>query len=156
MSETETLPQTITSQRLESLGFKKLAAHVAHLKQKKWKLMTAYEHYRVVSMDKVLAFNENLQKKTFKENPGTFSQSWQTLAFCSVEKYDKVPPEPVLAEMQIAVDRKCFDSFEVAHIKEVVKDPLLFGRIDGCTDRFFIAQWDDDVKISDLLKANEG
>jgi hypothetical protein len=37
-------------------------------------------------------------------------------------------------------------------VKEVI-DPIIFGKIDGCTDRFFIAQWDDDVKIEDIVGA---
>lgn len=50
---------------------------------------------------------------------------------------------------------KCFDSFSVAHIAEV-KDPILFGEIAECTDKFFIAQWDEDVKIEDILTEKEG
>jgi len=38
----------------------------------------------------------------------------------------------------------------------VVPDPILLGRITGCENRYFIAQWDDDVKIEDILKENEG
>jgi hypothetical protein len=47
----------------------------------------------------------------------------------------------------------CFDSFEIAKIqwKREIKDPILFGRIDGCPDRFYVSQWDDDVRIEDIL-----
>ena len=51
-----------------------------------------------------------------------------------------------------------FDTFEVAKIEStrVYRDPIVFGRISGCDDRFYIAQYDDDVKIEDLLGPNEG
>jgi hypothetical protein len=51
-----------------------------------------------------------------------------------------------------------FDTYEIAHIQSIVerKDPILFGCITGCADKFFIAQWDDDVKIEDIINENEG
>lgn len=53
---------------------------------------------------------------------------------------------------------KCFDTFEIAKIEAVEerKDPIVFGCITGCPDKFFIAQWDDDVKIEDILTESEG
>ena len=35
-------------------------------------------------------------------------------------------------------------------IKEI-KDPIVFGVINGCPDKFFISQWDDDIKIDDIF-----
>lgn len=61
----------------------------------------------------------------------------------------------VLDSLEVAMGRKCFDSFMVAHIIDV-EDPILFGYINGCSDHFFIDQWDEDVKIQDILKDNEG
>lgn len=53
---------------------------------------------------------------------------------------------------------KCFDKFEVMTVEwhKEVPDPILFGVVNGCADRFFIAQWDTDVKIEDILKDHEG
>ena len=34
---------------------------------------------------------------------------------------------------------------------EVRKDPIIFGKITGCTDLFFITQWYDDVSIEEIL-----
>ena len=49
----------------------------------------------------------------------------------------------------------CFDEFEIAYIAEV-KDPILFGIVKGCSTKFYVAQWDDDVRIEDILAPNEG
>lgn len=136
--------------RLERLGFKAAGAKVKELSIKQRKMAIAYEHYRFVRPEKIDAFNEKLRKNTRESNG-----SYKTLSFTAVENYGEVPPAHVLDKMEQAIDRKCFDSFEVAHIVDV-KDPILFGRIHGCPDRFFIDQWDDDVRIEDILKPNEG
>ena len=49
-------------------------------------------------------------------------------------------------------------SDEIAKIQDIVqtKDPIVFGCINKCADRFFIAQWDDDVSIEQILNDNEG
>lgn len=77
------------------------------------------------------------------------------LSFTLVEHYPEVPPAHVLDKMEEAIGRSCFDVFEVAHIVNV-KDPILFGRVQGCPDLFFIDQWDDDIRIEDILATNEG
>lgn len=138
--------------RLDALGFKAAAAKVVEKRSMKRKLMIAYEFYRVVSQAHIDAFNLKLRRST--QSGGSFG-SYQTLAFTPVAQYMEVPPAEVLAELEVALSRKCFDRYEVAHIVDV-HDPLLFGRIEGCPDRFYIAQWDDDVKITDLLKDHEG
>jgi len=80
------------------------------------------------------------------------------LQFTAIQAYEKVPPDFVLEAMEKAMDLNCFDRFEVASIQSVkeIPDPIVFGVIDGCTDKFFISQWDNDVKIEDILKENEG
>lgn len=153
MNETKVATQ-VHEDQLERLGFKKAATQVKTTRDRKRKLMLAYEHYRFVRQENIDKFNAELKKKTIKGKE-PYSASWQTLDFTPVESYDKIPPADVLALMETAVERKCFDKYEVAYIRDV-KDPLLFGRIEGCTDRFFIGQWDDDVKIEDILKDNEG
>lgn len=146
--------------KLEKLGFKTAGEKVKRLTEKKRKLAIAYEHYRYVRQEKIDAFNERLKKQTYK--PASMRnetyESWQTLRFDSIDTYSDVPPEAVLAELETAITRNCFDSYEVAHIVTEVKlpDPILFGRIAGCPDRFFIAQWDEDVKIEDILSSKEG
>lgn len=134
--------------RLEKLGFKAASTKVKELSVRQRKMAIAYEHYRFVCQEKIDAFNAKLRKAG--SNAG-----YQTLSFTPVEQYPDVPPVHVLDSLDLAQSRRCFDAFEIAHIIDV-KDPILFGRINGCPDRFFIGQWDDDVKIEDILKPNEG
>lgn len=136
--------------RLEKLGFKKAGAKVKELAILQRKMAIAYEHYRYVRPEKIDAFNKKLYDKT-RDKLGQY----QRLSFTPVENYEEVPPTHVLDAMDVALGRNCFDSFEVAHIVNV-KDPILFGRITSCQDRFFIDQWLDDVKIEDILTPNEG
>lgn len=145
-----------TQERLEKLGFKGASEKLKILSERKKKMAIAYEHYRFVRPEKIVEFNARLRVNTLKNED--YRTTWQELSFTKIESYNEVPPEFVLTELEKAVDRKCFDSFEVAHIVTNVKvpDPILFGRIEGCADRFFISQWDDDVKIEDILKENEG
>lgn len=138
--------------RLERLGFKTASTVIKKLAERKRKMMIAGEFYRILKQDKIDAFNKKLRKST--ENNYRFDQ----LSFTPISSYADTPPPEVLAELETAIGRNCFDSYEVAHIVKQVKvpDPLLLGRIDGCPDRFFITQWDDDVKIEDILAKNEG
>lgn len=145
-------PQAVT--RLEALGFKKAAGILKEKSIKARKLALAYEHYRFVRQEKVDVFNNALKAKTLNGKE-PYNASWQTLAFAPIGEYEGAPPAEVLEALEVAQGRKCFDSYEVAHIRDV-KDPILFGRIAGCPDRFFIGQWDNDVSIQDLLKDNEG
>ena len=136
-------------ERLEKTGFKAASKRVTELRERKRKLMIAYENYRFVRQEKIDAFNEKLRKQKSKDG------SYSLLDFSPIESYEGAPPESVLDALETAQARNCFDTFEVAYIRRV-KDPILFGRIKACPDRFFIAQWDDDVKIEDILKPHEG
>ena len=144
------------SERLEKLGFADAAARLKVLTERKRKLAIAYEHYRFVREEKITAFNRELERK----EPPTSKNGYQykQLSFTPVSQYTEVPPEHVLASLEVAMERKCFDRYAVAHIVTKVKtpDPILFGMVDGCSDCFFIDQWDEDVKIEDILKDNEG
>lgn len=84
---------------------------------------------------------------------GAQERKYDKLRFTALAEYDKVPPEACLAQLEVAVQRNCFDSFEVADIETIVErpDPIIFGRIKGSEDRFFITQWDNDVDINDIL-----
>lgn len=147
--ETKTQQEPAVIDRLERLGFKAASTKVKELSVKQRKMAIAYEHYRFVRPEKIEAFNQKLMRESRRGG------DYKTLAFTPVESYQEVPPADVLEKMEVAVERKCFDKFEVAHIINV-KDPILFGRINGCPDRFFIGQWDDDVRIEDILQPNEG
>jgi hypothetical protein len=137
---------------LDKLGFKEAVENVRKKKELARKLSIAMEHYRYVTHEKLEDFDKRLRRYThnFDRQGG-----YQYLSLVKVEDYEQVPPASVLRSMEEAVERKCFDNFEIASIKEV-NDPILFGKVNGCTHLFFIDQWDDDIKISDLIKENEG
>lgn len=148
--ESSTTVQVTTD--LEKLGFTKAAANVKRLSDLQKKMMIAYEFYRFATQEQIDRFNKELKRETEK------GFSYDMLTFTSIQNYEEVPPTQVLEALAEAVGRQCFDSFEIAHIVKVTKvpDPILFGRIVGCPDRFYIAQWDEDVKIEDILSPNEG
>ena len=141
-------------ERLEKLGLLTASKRIVELRERKRKLALAYEHYRFVRPEKIYAFNKRLYEKTYDRKKYTFQQ----LTFTPLSSYSETPPESILDALESAINRNCFDSFEVAHIvtQQKIPDPILFGRIKACPDRFFIGQWDDDVKIEDILNANEG
>lgn len=111
----------------------------------------AYEKYLFVTQNTIDKFNEKLRKDTLIEDKSAYS--FKRLVFISLDKYNQLPPDNVLEALENAQKDECFDTYEVAKIKWIkeVKDPILFGVIEGCSDKFFISQWDDDVKIEDLL-----
>lgn len=142
----------VSDELLAKLGFKAAADKIKKLRDKKRKLLLAHEIYKIVKPEHVQRFSEELRQKTHNwDNRG----GYHVLDFTPISAYEGVPPAEVLTALEEAHAHKCFDSYEVAYIKKV-DDPLLFGRIDGCADRFFISQWDNDVKITDILKDNEG
>lgn len=141
-----------THEKLARLGFKQASTRVQELAKRKHKMMIAGEFYRILKQEKIDAFNRKLRAKTEK------NYQYDQLSFTPIEAYSDVPPPEVLEALELAQSRACFDTFEIGHIVKQVKvpDPLLLGRINGCPDRFYIAQWDDDVKIEDILAKNEG
>ena len=141
----------------EAAGFTN-AAKVAHEEADVIsRLARAYEHYRYVSNEKITAFKNRLRASTLNYND-PYRLTYDTLKFESAESYKSMPPANVLEAVKAAKATGIFDTFEVASIEtvRVVVDPIVFGCIEGCTDKFFIAQWGEDVKISDLLGENEG
>jgi len=153
-----------TSTRLRALGLKQAADRLDVLAPRKRKMAIAYELYRFVRPEKINEFQATLRKKT-ETKIDKYSTAYKTLKIMPLEHYEDVPPDTVLVNLEKAQSLKVagesvFDSFEIAFVANAVDvkmpDPILFGRIKGCEDRFFIDQWDDDVKIDDILKPNEG
>ena len=132
---------------LKELGFEAASAKVEEKSKLMKKMHTAYNNYEFVTPESIDKFNERLKKETLRE--GKQAYHYKALTFTPIKEYTEVPPQEALERLKEAKERKCFDSFEVAKISDVkeVKDPILFGRIKGCGDRFFIAQWDDDVTL---------
>jgi len=135
--------------RLEKLGFKQVIEKDNQVRTLTRKLAIAYEHFRYVRKEKIDAFNRKLYKKTMKN--GYYSQ----LAFQKVSETSMVPPPDVLTELEKAKKLNCFDEFEIGYIAKI-KDPIMFGTINDCSTKFYIAQWDNDVRIEDILTENEG
>lgn len=67
-----------------------------------------------------------------------------------IKQLKKLPPDNILNRLAEEKKRNLFDYFTVARIEEL-PDPLLLGRIDGVEDRFFIAQWNNDITLDELI-----
>lgn len=137
--------------RFKKLGFKFLGDKIGQIEKSRESMRVAYKSYRYVTQEQIDDFNRKLRKET-SYNGG---RSWKELSFCNIENYDMVPPDEALDKLEVAQEKKVFDYFEVAYIRNV-EDPIIFGRINGCTDRFFIAQWDDDVSIDQIFLGDVG
>jgi len=154
-----------TLELLEELGFGKAAEKVKKNIALKTKLAVAYEHYRFMSPEALERFQEALKMKTLgtKVVQDGFGRRreieiYDQLRLTEISKSPKTPPMEVLLKVKEAKERGCFDYFQVADIETVEErpDPIIFGGIEGCDDLFFIAQWDNDVSIEDILKDGEG
>lgn len=136
--------------RLQSLGFNKVIEKDSKTRELTRRLAIAYEHFRYVTPEKIDKFNQKLRKET-KQKDG----SHKYLAFEKISDTDLVPPDEVLTKLEQAKQLDCFDWFEIAYIAKV-EDPIVFGVIEGCFTKFYVAQWDNDVRIEDILTSNEG
>lgn len=141
---------------LRELGLDAAANDLLAKKELKRKLTIAYERFRFVTPGVIRRFQEEVQKRTHKDHKSYYQ--YDQLVFIPIAQYSKVPPKEVLTAIREAKSLNCFDSFEIAKIEavQVRKDPIVFGCIKGCDDKFYIAQWDNDVKIEDILRHNEG
>lgn len=155
--------ETVDRDMLALLGFDTAANRLKEKEDQARKLAVAYEHYQYVSEEAVKAFTEDMKARTLDEQRNnssyTITRKWKEPKFWAVKDYPNVPPQDVLVEVEKAISRGCFDGFEVMGIEEVTEvtrlpmpEPVVFGRVKGCTDRFYVAQWDDDVKFEDIVK----
>ena len=133
--------------RLKKLGFKAAAANMDTAA----KLAVAYDEYQFIEQSAVNAFNAKLREDTLRED--SRARDYKKMIFVALDKYGEVPPPTVLDKLENAMSKGIFDNFEIAKIDWVheMKDPIIFGRINGSDDRFYIAQWDDDVRIEDII-----
>lgn len=148
-------------ERLEQLGLTKCATELKKELTIRQKLAVAYEHYRYLTPEKLVAFNTKLRKETEKDegkNAWGTIKSYKRTKQTPLKDYEKVPPDAVLDALETAQGRGCFDAFEVMTLEshKEVPDPILLGKVEGSPDLFFIAQWDEDIKIEDILKDHEG
>jgi len=147
---------TPTECELRELGLTAAADEIKAKRELARKLRIAFEFFRVVTQEQISRFQTELMKRTRKGDE--FIYTYDKLKFTLLHQYGSVPPAPVLEALRAAQAHECFDFYEVAEIEsvKVIPDPILFGRINGSLNRFYIAQWDNDVKIEDILREDEG
>lgn len=141
---------------LAELGFEKAAKDLKEAKEFERKCAIAYEHFaRRVSKIQIDEFNKKLRERTVGETNNAYI--YDRLVLTDISEYPTIPPVNVLTALKEAQKLDIFDYYEIAHIESITekKDPILFGCINKLTDRFFIAQWDDDISIEDLLSPEQ-
>lgn len=67
-----------------------------------------------------------------------------------VSQYKGIPPEPVLAKLAEEKVKGIFQEYHIASV-ENIHDPLLLGIVKGCADKFYLAQWGEDVSLDDVI-----
>ncbi len=150
-----------TEAELKELGFDAAATQMSADKELARKLRIAFEHFRVVEPSHLDRFQSDLKTKTSRQDG---SNQWgeitvyDKLVFTAISEYKAIPPKEALAELRKARELGCFDAFEVATIESVrvVPDPIIFGTITGSKNKYYVCQWDNDVKIEDILRSEEG
>lgn len=170
--------ETPTKDRLASLGLRAAAEVMEQSRQiassgLRASLRIAFEHFRVVEPHHLERFQRELKKRT-RKRVNEYDVAFLKLKLTPLSQYPEVPPPEVLDALEKAINLKCFDYFEIATLvhandhqqarlarwrdamKELAKDPILFGRIKESENLYYIAQWDDDIRIEDILRAEEG
>jgi hypothetical protein len=164
----------------QDAGFEAVAANLRWKAEKGRKLSIAYEHFRYITEEQVNSFNEKLKDQTRRPLDAEQAKRlkdqqiphhptrWEgatvihdELVFCELNKYQGLPPNDVLEKVKSAMEKGCFDVMEVAEVKPIatvvkLPDPIVFGRVNGCTDRFYVCEWGVDVSINDLLDKHDG
>lgn len=147
-------------------------------------LAIAYEHYRYVTQEQIDAFQGRLKRATTRKptieeiyasrSPRSSfvglsdeqlvryaTPVYDHLVLDNLEAYEGLPPVDVMLKVKEARSRGIFNGFQVAHVQPVatrivLPDPIVFGCVQGCTDRFFVAEWGTDVRLADLVGPNGG
>lgn len=135
------------------------------------KVAIAKEHFRFVTEKNLDDFNAKLRAESrrvktvrMSSNREVETTTYKALLIEDLKDYSGIPPKEVIEKVKQAKALKCFDKFEVASIVEKqhqrtiekVPDPIIFGRVHESDLRFYIAQWDNDVRIEDILEPMEG
>ena len=142
--------------RLEQSGF---AASKKGLEsfQRSVRAEAVYPSFSQMDLDR---FNAKLYKATRRETkPDDWNRTsveWHEVIVVDLKYYSQVPPSHVLDKLEEAKSKGLFDEFKVAAVvnreRVYAPDPLLVGRINGVSAYFIIAQWDKDLKVSELVK----
>lgn len=165
-------------------GMDKVAFDLEQKIQRARKLAIAYEHYRYVPQQAITEFQAKLKAATTRRPTydeiakaaresmfGSFGSIEMQMKYATdvydqlmlepLASYSGLPPTDVLLAIKAAKEKGCFDAFEVASVAPIATqvifpDPIVFGRVDGCSDRFYIAEWGSDISIKNLLSSHDG
>ena len=157
----------MNAETLKEAGFTAAAGALTKIADAKRRLTLAYEFYRFVTPEQIEAFQAKLKAASLTTDgtPGAnLHHNYAVLKFTPIADYtghtnkQGLPPQHVVTDVMAAQQRGIFDVLEVAHVETVreYRDPIIFGRINDCGDRFFISQWGDDVAIDDLISEFDG
>lgn len=142
----------------KDVGFTKAAETIEKEYTLAKKMLLAYADFQVVTVEQMEKFKADLKAKTMKKID-KYTTAYKKLAMEPISVYKTMPPQEVLELVGRAKATNLFDTFQVAYITDHVErkdpDPIVFGTITGCPDFFMIAQWGDDVSITDILKSEE-
>lgn len=140
---------------LKELGFDTATKKVHASQELLHKMSLAYANFDHITEENIQKFQIKIQQESMKDKSGY--RTYNKLIFHDIKNYTEVPPVEALTKLKEAKQVGCFDYFQIAKVENVreMKDPILFGRINGCGDYFFIAQWDDDVTIEAIKKASQ-
>lgn len=83
----------------------------------------------------------------YRESTGIGQYVWTE---SNIKDYAGIPPIGVLERLKETKAKEIFDYFSIATVNEV-KDPLLLGRINGHADRYFLAQWGNDISLDEVI-----
>lgn len=153
----------MNTELLKELGFEKAAGRVDKQLDLKRRLAVAYERFKVVPPEALDKFQSALRERTYikkiTDKYGSFDEEYEILTLIPLKDYPEVPPMDCLLDLKKAKEMDVFTSFEVVRVEKYKThqdltpkpDPIIFGVIDGCVDRFFITQWDDDVSFEQIM-----
>lgn len=147
-------------EKLQRLGLRSAAQTVKVRKGKAKRLTEVYDHYKFVTPEQVDRFQKKLRCRTEKLINRGKQIRYEALKFTRLADYPEIPPPGVLTALEKAQATGYFDAFEIAHIEQVTEnapskrkpDPVLFGTLVGCYDRFLIAQWGNDVSFEQIVR----
>ena len=121
-----------------------------------WKAEHADIEHKTLDQNEEAFFTDTIVRYSVKTEPSyaDVEFNWRETPVCN---YKGNPPSGILKKIIEENKKGIFDELRIVTVsKEVLaKDPLLIGRINGSEQRFFIAQWGDDVKMEDLFRAKQ-
>ena len=140
---------------LKDLGFDSLAQRVKQAADRSFKEnMAAISGFKKITEEQFGAAGKRIRENSnyalelaltpVKEYLGQDADRGSTDTAVSL------PPAEVLKTMASAKETGIFDSFAVIHVRKA-PDPIIVGQIRGSNDMWFVAEWGDDIRLSDIV-----